>query len=150
GVEELWVGTPRGAIRISEGKLTHFTVTDGLPDDHVTGFISDEESLRILSDGGCVEVMATGALKPARDCKPAAIRLLWQGRISVGSQEGLQISPRQRPGEEEGRWTTLAVADGLPSAQVTALVSDEDGLWVGTRGGLTRVVMPVVVGVVAP
>src|SRR5439155_24956137 len=67
-VEELWVGTARGATRISDGKLTRFTTADGLPDDHVVGFVADSESLRILTEGGCVEVAASGALRPAPAC----------------------------------------------------------------------------------
>jgi ligand-binding sensor domain-containing protein len=148
--EELWVGTARGAVRISGGSLTRFTVGDGLPDDHVGGFIVDDESVRIQTEGGCAEVAPTGALRPGRDCRPPEIRLLWQGRQWVGSARGLLISPRQRPGEDEGRWSSLGVGEGLPSAEVTSLAADEDGLWVGTRGGVARVVMPVVVGVVTP
>src|SRR5256885_2038484 len=67
-VEELWAGTSRGAVRIREGALTHFIVSDGLPDDHVVGFVTSDENVRILTAGGCVELAPTGALEPVRDC----------------------------------------------------------------------------------
>jgi ligand-binding sensor domain-containing protein len=149
-LEELWVGTTRGAARIRAGQLARFTAADGLPDDRVSAFIVNEDTVRILGGASCTELTATGVLRPTRGCVPPETRLLWQGRIWVASAGGLMISPRQRPGEDEGRWTTLGVADGLPAAEVTALAADEDGLWVGTRGGVARVVMPVVVGVVTP
>jgi ligand-binding sensor domain-containing protein len=235
GVEELWVGTARGASRVREGKVTHFTVADGLPDDHVNAIVADGERVRLVTNGGWAEVGPSGVTRVTPESGLPVTRLqamaragdgalwvggarglarlegdkwstaraltgelpddfvtalaaagddLWVGTYSSGLarrvgrrwivlrepelpsnwinqgalafwrdriwggtvERGLMISPRQRPGEDEGRWTSLGVADGLPSADVTALAADEDGLWVGTRGGVARVVMPVVVG----
>jgi ligand-binding sensor domain-containing protein len=88
GVEELWVGTPRGTYRIAGGAVTHFGAANKLPDKAVEAILAE-------SDG---------------------VRRRWAG--------------------------ALGVADGLPGAQVTALASDGDTLWVATRGGLARVVVP--------
>ena len=241
-VEELWVGTARGASRVRAGQITHYTEADGLPDDHVNAILADADAVRLVTTrgyaeitaGGLKRVMAENGLPMTRlyaaartadgalwlggahgaarlGCERAACdtpswstaRALsgelpddyvtallttgddlwvgtyssglarrsgrrwsslrepdlpsgwinagalasWHGRVWAGTVErGLLVSPPQRPGEDEGRWTTLGIADGLPSADVTAFAADDDGLWVGTRGGLARVVMPVVVG----
>jgi ligand-binding sensor domain-containing protein len=241
-VEELWVGTARGASRVRAGQITHFTEADGLPDDHVNAILTDADTVRLITTRGYLEITAAGQKRvlpenglpmtrlyaaarspdgalwlggahgaarlgcertacdapswstaraisgelpddyvtallstgddlwvgtyssglsrksgrhwsllrepelPSGWINPGALTS-WHGRVWAGTVErGLMVSPPQRPGEDEGRWTTLNVADGLPSSDVTALAADDDGLWVGTRGGLARVVMPVVVG----
>ncbi len=242
GAEELWVGTARGASRVRGGQVTHFTVADGLPDDHVSAILIEGDVVRIVTSKGYGEVTAAGLARITTESGLPTTRLLaaaraadgalwlggvhgaarlgcdragcdspswsmtraidgglpddyvtalvaagddvwvgtyssglarrsgrhwttvrepelpsnwinagalalWRDRVWAGTVErGLAVSPRQRPGEDQGRWTSLGIADGLPSADVTALVADERGLWVGTRGGLARVVMPVVVG----
>jgi diguanylate cyclase (GGDEF)-like protein len=39
---------------------------------------------------------------------------------------------------DDGRILTFGVLDGLPHEEITALVVDETGLWIGTRQGLAR------------
>jgi ligand-binding sensor domain-containing protein len=242
GVEELWVGTARGASRVRAGQVTHFTEADGLPDDHVNAILADADTVRLITTRGYAEITAGGLRRVLPENGLPMTRLYaaargsdgalwlggahgaarfgcehavcdapswstahalsgelpddyvtallgtgddlwigtyssglarksgrrwsvlrepelpsgwintgalaaWHGRVWAGTVErGLIVSPPQRPGEDEGRWTSLNVADGLPSSDVTALAADDDGLWVGTRGGLARVVMPVVVG----
>lgn len=67
------------------------------------------------------------------------------GRIHVGSQGGVWIASladlANASGESlESRGQRLGVLDGLPHPHVTSLMAQSRGLWVGTQGGLARLV----------
>jgi ligand-binding sensor domain-containing protein len=234
-VEELWVGTARGATRVRAGQATHFTTADGLPDDHVNAILAESDAVRLATTRGFAEIGPAGVARITPEHGLPTTRLtslaraadgalwvggaqgaaawtgtrwttaralrgelpddvvtavaavgeeLWVGtyasglarhrdgrwtilrepevpsswvnpgalvpfadRVWVGTVErGLMVSPRLRPGEDEGRWRALTAADGLPSDDVTALAEDDGALWVGTRGGIARVALTSIVG----
>jgi ligand-binding sensor domain-containing protein len=148
----LWVGGARGAARLGSEWSTARALTGELPDDFVTALLPFGDDLWVgtyasgLARRTSARVWTQLAEPeiPSNWINPGALAA-WRERIWAGTVErGLMVSPRQRPGDREGRWTTLV--EGLPSADVTALAADDDGLWVGTRGGVARVVMPMLVG----
>src|SRR5262249_31197028 len=128
----LWFGGARGAARLGGDTWSTVRALSGeLPDDFVTALLP-------LGDDLWVGTYASGlARKHGREWiilrEPelpsnwinAGALASWRERLWAGTVErGLMVSPRQRAGEDEGRWSVLGVADGLPSADVTALMPD--------------------------
>jgi ligand-binding sensor domain-containing protein len=67
--------------------------------------------------------------------------LAYRGRLFVGSQAGVWVAPlaklRPASGDElESRGERLGLLQGLPDANVTALVVHDSDVWIGTQGGL--------------
>jgi len=148
------VGGARGAARLDGSAWSTVRALSGeLPDDFVTALLWTGEDLWV---GTYASGLARKRGRTWTSLREPELPSSWinagalaffADRVWAGTVErGLMVSPRQRAGEDEGRWSQLGVADGLPSADVTALAADEDGVWVGTRGGVARVVFPLMVG----
>ncbi|HZS41894.1 MAG TPA: hypothetical protein VFF06_33925 [Polyangia bacterium] len=140
----LWVGTAHGVARLAGGDWTLARAhTGALPDDFVTALAADGSGAlwagtyssgvarRDLSGAWSITRERDGL--PSNWVNPGALAS-WSGRLFVGSNDrGLGVLG--------AAWTTLDVAAGLPSADVTSFAASDGELWVGTRGGLARVVM---------
>jgi Two component regulator propeller len=136
----LWVGGAHGAARWDGAWSLARALDRRLPDDFVTAVAADGASLWVGTySSGMARRDPGGGWSPVDGAplwvNPGAIAA-WAGRVFVGTNgRGLAIF-------DGHAWRTLTVADGLPADDVTAFAVDEDGLWVGTRGGLARVVVP--------
>jgi ligand-binding sensor domain-containing protein len=138
--DEVWVGSLHGLYRFdpSSARLQRHTVSSGaLPVDWVTALAT--------IDGALVAGTYHGGLSwkqgdrfaheterdglPAGWVNPHAI-VAHGGALHVGALErGLLVGTR-------GAWRHYTTRDGLPSDDVTAILPERDGIWVGTRGGL--------------
>jgi ligand-binding sensor domain-containing protein len=138
--DEVWVGSLHGLYRFepSTARLHRHTVSSGaLPVDWVTALAT--------IDGALVAGTYHGGLSwkrgdrfaheterdglPAGWVNPHAI-VAHGGALHVGTLErGLLVGTR-------GAWRHYTTRDGLPSDDVTAMLPERDGIWVGTRGGL--------------
>lgn len=138
--DQVWVGSLHGLYRFDPrtARLQRHTVSSGaLPVDWVTALAT--------IDGALVAGTYHGGLSwkqgdrfaheterdglPAGWVNPHAI-VAHEGALHVGTLErGLLVGTR-------GAWRHYTTRDGLPSDDVTAILPERDGIWVGTRGGL--------------
>lgn len=137
----VWVGSLHGLYRFdpARGTFERHTVSSGaLPVDWVTALVPWGDGVIAgtyhgglsIYDGRFRIVRESDGL-PSGWVNPHAIRRIG-GELYIGTLErGLVIG---RP----GAWRRLTTADGLPSDDVTDVLSDRDGVWVATRGGIVR------------
>jgi ligand-binding sensor domain-containing protein len=140
----VWAGGLHGVVRLdpSAGSATVLRASSGaLAVDWVTALAPWRGGVAVGTyNGGLSLFAADGASRIAREAdglpagwvNPHAARAigddLWYGALDRGLVVGAP-----------GRWKKLGIADGLPSADVTAILPDgPDRVWVATRGGLAR------------
>jgi diguanylate cyclase (GGDEF)-like protein len=141
---DLWVGTyGRGVARRTAARWQHFTEADGLPNDHVRALLADPagtvwaatiRGLGRYTDGVWTSPIAAEAL-PASSLLSLATDAagnLWFG-MDGGGLGCLATN---------GQLRLFSRGDGLASDVVLALRVGADGrtLWIGTNGGLSRLV----------
>lgn len=127
----LWVGTARGAARLSSAGVRVFSTANGaLQQDWVTALVQHQgQVIAGTYDAGSVELRADGSSRALHEAARA-----WVNPHGLFSQEtGLLVASMG-----EGLLHAGAPMPGTQQLDVTALASDADGLWVGTRNGLVR------------
>jgi signal transduction histidine kinase/ligand-binding sensor domain-containing protein/CheY-like chemotaxis protein/HPt (histidine-containing phosphotransfer) domain-containing protein len=134
-----WIGTnENGLLRLQDGRITAFTVADGLPDDRVRPILEDRQGDLWLGTSSGLVRRRGGRFETwtRQDGLPStyAIALFEDrdGTLWIGTQEGLA----RRRG---GRLEPFLESAGLPRAAVRVVHRDRRGaLLVGTRLGLFR------------
>jgi signal transduction histidine kinase/ligand-binding sensor domain-containing protein len=131
----LWVGTGQGLSRLRDGSFGDFEGSDDLAGAVIFSSCTDAAGNPVLGTSRGIARLAHGRVDTLEAFGgprlPAALAHgpegeLWIGLFGLGLQHGV-------PG---GDRITLTTADGLCSADVTALHFDEQGtLWIGTYGG---------------
>jgi signal transduction histidine kinase/ligand-binding sensor domain-containing protein/CheY-like chemotaxis protein len=128
----IYVGSGSGLFLWRSG--WSFTPAGGLPDKRVRAIAEDaggriwvatEKGICQLRDGQCSTAAAPA---PLRDFETYALYAdpgggLWlggAGRMAHWNGSGLRI---------------MSAADGMPNANVRAIVGDQGGVWIGTSGG---------------
>lgn len=129
-------GTAEGlAIRDGESWTLHHSGPNQLPDDWVTAVAAREEEIIIGTyNSGVAAVSADGVTTLRGDLWVNAGALFAAPElIAAGTlDQGLWLFDGEA-------WRTLTTADGLLDNDVTDVLPDgEGGLWVATRGGLSR------------
>jgi ligand-binding sensor domain-containing protein len=106
--------------RDQAGQWAHYDVSDGLPSNEVRAIAVDASGdVWFATDKGL------GHLVPAR-MQTGASWLNESMRSLIDSDDG-------------GDWTTLTMADGLPSNEIhTVSIAPDGALWVGTADGVAR------------
>jgi signal transduction histidine kinase/ligand-binding sensor domain-containing protein len=137
---DLWLGTDTGGLsRFKEGRLTSWTVAEGLAGQTVTDLLEDRN--------GALWIATTRGLQ----------RLDEDRLITYGPAQGLTSDYIYSLGEDSdgnlwvgtggdglvryagGTFSSLGVEDGLPSAFVWDIAEDREGnLWIATEAGLAR------------
>lgn len=130
---DLWVGTVRGLVRYSHGRVTSYTEVDGTQLGPVRAFAEDAKGNILISAEQILLTMRDDRLIRYPGWKEASgIEVLYkdrQNRLWVGTDgAGLfQI--------EDGELRNYRARDGLAGDRVRAILSDSRGaLWVGTFG----------------
>jgi signal transduction histidine kinase/CheY-like chemotaxis protein len=159
GGDALLVGTNGGGISIlKNGRWSHVTEADGLPNGHVQGMrvATDSDGRRTLWVG----TQSGGAAYRSLDDRKATWRVLsdettpalpnntvyrieqdHRGRIYLFTNKGVvRLTPRTPTDDDPAEFTvyTFTSDDGLPSNECNAGASLVDSLgrvWVGTVGG---------------
>lgn len=138
--DDVWVGSLHGLYRLDPrtGHFERHTVSSGaLPVDWVTALASVDGALvaGTYHGGLAWKQGARFSHETERDGLPAgwvnphAIEI-HEGAVHIGTLErGLLVGRR-------GAWRRYTIADGLPSDDVTAILPEDGGAWIGTRGGL--------------
>lgn len=136
--QSLWItALGNGVFRLQNGRISHFSAKDGLPDARVTGLCRDHSG-KIWTTGwkgisywnGTVFVSdsaVNAVVSLARSCTEDRDGNLW-----IASSSGLV---RLR----DGKVSTMDRSSGLSDDVVTDVFEDREGnLWVGTQAGLDR------------
>ncbi len=152
----IWIGTDGGLSRFHEGSFTNFTTSDGLPNKVVRALAEDSYGRMWIGTGSGLACLEGGNFRQHRfeedwfKSKVRAVLCDRQNILWIGSAKGLHRVRFPSPGERgapassgDDFITKAAVtyleADGLPHADVSALLEDREGrIWIGTSGGLCR------------
>lgn len=133
----LWVGRVGGLDQLADGVIVTFSKAQGLLGDDVKSVTAGlDGTIWTATRGGVKDLRGTHPLSK-RDFPPSVLSVvaatdgsLWVGTADAGLSH---IEPK--------RTTRFTTKNGLPSDTILALFEDRRGvLWVGTNGGLTRVV----------
>jgi ligand-binding sensor domain-containing protein len=137
---EVWVAGMDGLYRVRGKTVTRMGAINGkLAAQRVAALAPWEGGLLVgTHDGGLLHVGADGAARPVFDRAWANLGTLAAlgERIAVGETGGgLWL-------HDGGTWRRLKREDGLASNDVTAVLFENDFLWVGTKEGLARLRLP--------
>ena len=137
----LWVGTSEGLARWKDGVVTAYGVKDGLPGNGIRALDEDRAgALWVSTDGGSAQFAGdrfqlTWKPSVADTVMDMSATSLANGTYGVSGKTWVTINSGNRP------WWTFSVGKELPGSRIQTLVADREGaLWIGTNGGLARVV----------
>jgi ligand-binding sensor domain-containing protein/two-component sensor histidine kinase len=152
---DLWLGTRYGLYRRSvDGRLSHYTTTNGLPGDDVRALLEDREGrvwvgttsglARLVPDpaydGSIVAETYLGD-HPARARSVAALFEAADGTMWIGTPMGLGKLAPNGARKRQIRW--YGTVHGLSQGNIKSLADDPEGnLWIATEaGGVMRLVL---------
>ena len=136
GDGETWVGTFRdGLVRIdAEGHIS--APLGGLPSDEINALLRQGSDLLVATQRGVARVLS-GSQPQVRSTRYADLRCLclstWRGDLLIGTGKGLII-------ERQGTPRLIGRDEGLPGETVYSIAIQGDTLWIGTSGGLAKMV----------
>jgi ligand-binding sensor domain-containing protein len=133
------IGTEGGLARFADGKLAAVTTDQGRIADSVTSLAEDPAGgLWIATEGGGLLQVAEGRL--TRYTTQHGLRHDNVTRVAVDPQGGLWLATARGLGRfENGRFTSLAGAQGVDAFALGMLLDRGGSLWVGTAtAGLFR------------
>lgn len=141
GDGSLWVGTSEGLARLKDGKVTVLTTRSGLPANDIRALSLDPQGRVIVSTAeGVAGIQGSRAVpfQSGESNPPASASSVI---FSVKLPDGRSAKATRRTvlvihGKEKSR---LRVARDLPGDRIQTLLADREGsLWIGTDGGLAR------------
>ncbi len=143
GDGSLWVGTSQGLAQLKDGKVAVLTTREGLPSNDIRSLSIDARGLISVSTaGGEAQIQGESAVPVQSDEQESSASTsnivfsvtLPDGRIAQATRSTLLVPLRS--GE-----LRLTVGRELPGNRIQTLLVDSAGsLWIGTDGGLARVV----------
>ena len=140
----VWAGTRGGVARLSNGKISSFTVADGLSYEHVDALLIDfEKNIWIGTDGGGLNVLKEGIFTSFTKKEGMLSNIIWtifedqSHTIWIGTDNGLvKMSRNGKPS-----FTYFTKKEGLYDNEVYSLAMDNTGaMWVGTVNGVNKIV----------
>ncbi len=128
----LWIGTSTGLARMDGGVVRVFA---GLPGNNIRALrAAGDEGVQVSTENGDV-VIRREQVMPASAASGAATLM----RLTGGSDAQATVSTVTVT--EHGRQFEWSVRKELPGSRVQTLFADhENGLWIGTNGGLVRAI----------
>lgn len=131
----LWVGTTAGLRHVNAGKVTTFTMRDGLSDNYIRSLLTSRDGTLWIGTRRGLTHYRNGQFTPYTrlDGLPSdLVGALCEdrtGALWIGTLGGLSRF-------QDEKFTNYDTASGLSSEVVIALYEDADGaLWIGTHGG---------------
>ena len=141
-----WFGTPGGLCRESQGKVTLFQTSDGLPANWIVSVACASEGSEVwigTTEGASIfdgNLWRNFTVKDGLANNHVNSILMTPRDVLLATRGGLTIVSRpERATQEVISSITFTIANGLPSNSVTALCLDSAGLWIGTEDGLCYV-----------
>jgi signal transduction histidine kinase/ligand-binding sensor domain-containing protein len=143
GDDSLWVGTSEGLARMKDGADAVLTTHDGLPSNDIRALSFDSRGDIIVStasgevgiEGGRVVPVQSGGMSSSESASNVVFTaVLPNGRAAQATRSTVVVN-------DHGRDLRLSVGEQLPGTRIQALLADREGsLWIGTNGGLARLV----------
>jgi len=135
----LWIGTGAGLVRWGNGAERTFTTQDGLPGNQIRALrVEPSGDLVVSTEHGEAAVRGSQVAPVNSDWNAPAAPAL-SARLTDGS--GAQATASTVRLTQHGEMLQWSVRKELPGSRVQVLFADrEGGLWIGTNGGLVRVV----------
>lgn len=135
----IWAGTVNGLTQFMDSDFVTYTKEDGLPDDIALCTYEDREgNLWVGTTDGVAEIPRSGpirALTPKEGLPGSTVFAIHEDRAGT-LWFGIQGHGVVRI--KDGRFESLTTKDGLLSDDATSFCdAGDNGLWVGTRGGLS-------------
>ena len=142
----LWVGSPSGLYRFTDGQWRRFTTEDGLLHNSIVFLESGRDGELWIGYGN---ILGVGRVRPQEDSlriehftaknglSSVDLSILCydaRGWLWVGTEQGLDVY-------DTGRWYHFGISNGLvwPDTAWNAFHTDPDGtVWIGTNRGLSR------------
>jgi len=136
----LWIGSDQGLWRLQNRMFTHFTETNGLPNNHINCLLQDQQGFLWAGTAGGLVRYANGSFTClSRDDGLADNNVLslcedFYGTYWIVTRHGLdRLSP-------DGKITMVSLGNHESDNPLTSIWNDEDGtLWIGSENGLFRI-----------
>lgn len=134
----VWAGTAAGAVRFSgRGAALYSHSSGALPHDWVTALLPDGDGVYAGTyDAGVARLDPEGGGAPV-----PAFGGAWVNPGGLARVGGELLATTLGGGLVRVRAGQRLPAPRLPSADVTAALATAEGLWIGTRGGLARLLL---------
>ena len=134
----VWFGCGDGVCHLEDGKVGVLGPPEGIRRGRWEAFVEDRrgnlwargaESLA-LRRAGARGFEPVSTPRPLKNFRAASLASDRAGRLLIPTLDGLLIL------DEQGRWRTIAAAEGLIAAEVSAAIEDREGsVWLGLFGG---------------
>jgi signal transduction histidine kinase/ligand-binding sensor domain-containing protein len=148
----LWIGTSGGLARWKDGRMTAFTMQDGLPGNGILSLGEDQDGkLWLWTDQGPArqagdrftqvsnsETFPRTALPTPSEYSGAGVfeERMPDGVMVTGSRSELEFAKKKKGA---GKAARLEVGKELPGSRIQSVLADREGtLWIGTNEGLVR------------
>jgi signal transduction histidine kinase/ligand-binding sensor domain-containing protein len=139
----LWVGTSQGLARLTDGAETVLTTRDSLPSNDIRNLTLDSRG-NILVSTASGEVGIEGLhIVPLRfdmlSSPDSASNIVFTAALPDGRTA--QATHSTVTVEQHGKALQFSVGKQLPGTRIQAFLADHEGsLWIGTNGGLSRLI----------
>ncbi|MEK7752514.1 MAG: two-component regulator propeller domain-containing protein, partial [Acidobacteriota bacterium] len=134
----VWFGCGDGICHLEDGKVVVLGPREGVRRGRWEAFVEDgrgnlwargAESL-VLRRAGARGFVPVSAPRPLKSFRAASLTSSRAGQLLIPTLDGLLIT------SEQGRWQTIAAAEGLIDSEVSAVIEDREGsVWLGLFGG---------------
>ncbi len=138
--KKLWLGTSKGLKYFKDGKMTTYTVADGLADNHIRCFLQDKNGHLLIGTAGGLNRLIPqqpfffSTVAGFGDCAIHALLADQEGGIWVASDRGLYRLSRENVNPRLEKVSAMAGLSG--EIPVLSLYRGNDGIiWCGTAGG---------------
>lgn len=139
----LWIGTSEGLARLQSGAITVLTTHNGLPSNDIRALSLDTgDRILVATAGGEAEIQGAQVVPASSDesqTPASSSKVVFSARLADGqfarATRSFLVIPQQ------GKELRFATGQQLPGNRIQSLIADREGtLWVGTDGGLARIV----------
>ena len=135
----VWIAHFNGLSRWAGGRLSTYTVKDGLPDNRVNALLIDEKGTLWVGTWGGVAIIPGGDFSRIETITTAGgLMHDMVNVICADSGGGMWFGSHVAPAGgisyvRDGRWSYFTVADGLPHNDITSFFEETpDTVWAGT------------------
>lgn len=140
----LWIGTRGGVAQLSNGKISSFTVADGLSYHDVGTILIDfEENVWIGTDGGGLNVLKDGIVTSFTKKEGMPSNTIWTifedpaQTMWIGTDNGLV----NMSGTDKRSYKYFTEREGIYDNEIYSITMDNTGaMWIGTINGVNKIV----------
>ncbi|MDH4262861.1 MAG: hypothetical protein OEV78_07455 [Spirochaetia bacterium] len=139
----IWIGTAKGLVRYDKRskKTQNYTVSDGLPDDFVSGIAVDvnEDNIWVATLGGLAQLdinknkVFTFTKKNSKiSDNRVNVIYLFKNSLFIGTSFGVDVF-----NISTNQWKAYTAIEGLAGANIQDISSDGSNVWVAGADGIS-------------